>query len=68
MPLHATWSASLEELIPVGPIKVKNRASGSSGRTAHLLAAGITRPVALNQGFASLEIASILDHEVVVIG
>ncbi len=64
-----TWRAPVEELIPVGPINVKIKlAQGVSGRTARLLVAGGSRRVSMNQGFASIEIASILDHEVVVLG
>ncbi|MEP6538921.1 MAG: alpha-amylase family protein [Bryobacteraceae bacterium] len=64
-----TWRAPVEELIPVGPIKVKIKLpQGAGARTARLLVAGNTRPVSVNQGFASLEITSILDHEVVVVG
>lgn len=64
----ATWRAPLDELIPVGPVKVKVRLAGRSGtQTAQLLVSKTTRPVAVNQGIGTLEIDSILDHEVVVI-
>ena len=66
---EGTWRAPVEELILVGPIKVKIKlAEGVSGRTARLLVAGGSRRVSVNQGIASIEIASILDHEVVVLG
>ncbi len=60
-----TWRAPVEEPIPVGPIKVRIKSAGA--RTARLLVAGTTRQVRLSQGIASLEIASILDHEVIVL-
>ena len=53
-----TWRAPLDELIPVGPIKVTLTLAGP--RQARLLVAGGT------QSAASLRIPSILDHEVVV--
>ena len=64
-----TWRAPVEELIPVGPIKVKIALPhGAIGKTARLLVAGGTRPLSMSQGLVSLEIASIRDHEVVVLG
>jgi hypothetical protein len=67
---EATWRAPLDELIRVGPFKVKLRpASLRSGRlTARLLVSGGERPVRIENGIAVFEIESILDHEVAVIG
>ncbi len=63
-----TWRAPVEEFIPVGPVKVKIRLpQGTAARTARLLVAGGRRPVSVRGGFASLEVASITDHEVVVL-
>jgi hypothetical protein len=64
-----TWRAPVEELIPVGPVKVTVRLPGpTSGRTARLLVSNATRPVSVSQGKATIEVGSIRDHEVVVIG
>ena len=63
-----TWRAPVEELIPVGPVKVTVSLPGTAGsRQARLLVSNATRPVALRQGKTTVEIGSILDHEVVVI-
>jgi hypothetical protein len=63
-----TWRAPVEELIPVGPFKVKIKLpQGAGASSARLLVAGDNRRVRVNQGVASLEITSILDHEVVVL-
>jgi hypothetical protein len=65
---EATWRAPLDELIRVGPFRVtmpipKERATPR----IRLLVAGTTPAVSVADGRASLEIASILDHEVVVL-
>ncbi|MBI3208047.1 MAG: Tat pathway signal protein [Candidatus Solibacter usitatus] len=64
----ATWRAPLEELIRVGPVKVKVKLpSGVRGGNARLLVRGGTVPVSAKDGSAAFEIATILDHEVVVL-
>ena len=65
-----TWRAPVEELIPVGPVKVKVKVKppSTAARSARLLVSSSTRPVSVTQGFAALEVPSILDHEVIVIG
>lgn len=63
----ATWRAPLDELIPIGPVKVHIRATGQVNPSAQLLVSKGTRPVALSAGIASFEVPSILDHEVVVL-
>jgi hypothetical protein len=66
---EATWRAPLDELIRVGPFKVKIRFPQRSARpTARLLVAGVTRPVRLENGFAVVDVEAILDHEVIVVG
>jgi len=63
----ATWRAPLEELIAVGPIKVRVKLpSGVRAKTARLLVRGGTLPVASGGAGAAIELASILDHEVMV--
>ena len=64
----ATWRAPLDELIPVGPVKVRIRLpAGAANSTAQLLVSKGTRPVSVSAGIASFEVGSILDHEVVVL-
>lgn len=62
-----TWRAPVEELIPVGPLKVKVMLPGGSRRRARLLVTGVTRPVTGSGGTAEFEVGPIADHEVVVI-
>jgi hypothetical protein len=62
-----TWRAPVEELISVGPIKVKLRVPGQPG-TARLLVSNASRPATVAQGMATVEVGNILDHEVLVIG
>ena len=64
---EATWRAPLDELIRVGPFKVKIAVPASPARkTARLLVANADRPLSRDGGMAVLTIPSILDHEVVV--
>jgi hypothetical protein len=50
---EATWRAPLDELIRVGPFKMKIRAPQLSARpTARLLVAGVNKPVRVENGFA----------------
>ncbi|MBI3683042.1 MAG: Tat pathway signal protein [Acidobacteria bacterium] len=65
----ATWRAPVEELIPVGPLKVKVKLPQAvSGRSARLLVSGASKPLAVSQGTGAFEVSSVLDHEVAVIG
>ena len=65
----ATWRAPLDELIPVGPIRVEiGLPSGVSGRAARLLVADKTVSPALRNGKVEVEVPSILDHECLLIG
>ena len=65
---EATWRAPLDELIRVGPFRVTMPIpKGGATPRARLLVAGTTPAVSVAAGRASLEIASILDHEVVVL-
>lgn len=64
----ATWRAPLEELIPVGPAKVRVKLpAGVSGKSARALVRGGHVAVSTKSGVATFEVASILDHEVIVI-
>jgi len=63
-----TWRDPVEELIPVGPLKVSVRLpDGVSGKTLRLLASDAKPALTLANGWASFELPSILDHEVAVI-
>lgn len=66
----ATWRAPIDELIPVGPFTVKVRLpQGVRGGSAQFLVGGAGAGTARkpSNGWASFEIRSILDHEVIVI-
>jgi hypothetical protein len=65
---EATWRAPVDELIRVGPFKITMPLpTGVAKPRARLLVAGTTPAVAVSAGSASLEIPSILDHEVVLL-
>jgi hypothetical protein len=65
-----TWRAPMEELIPIGPlyvkVKIAQEAGIKSGR-ALVAEAGGPISVAVDGGWASFELKSVLDHEVVVL-
>jgi hypothetical protein len=62
----ATWRAPIEELIPVGPVKVRILQQ-SSPKNARLLVSNTTRAITSRSGFAEIEIGTIRDHEVIVL-
>ena len=65
---EATWRAPLDELIRVGPFKVKIRLPEHVTRpTARLLVSGGERRVTVEGGMGVIDIDSILDHEVLVV-
>lgn len=62
------WRAPLDELIPVGPVRVRVRLPRDArGGRADLLVAGTTAAARSAPGWCEFEIPSILDHEVAVI-
>jgi len=64
-----TWRSPVDELIPIGPLRVRIKLpAGVSGRTARRLVSAGAAAVAVRQGWAELEVKSIPDHEVVVVG
>jgi Hypothetical glycosyl hydrolase 6 len=66
---EATWRAPLDELIRVGPFTVKiGLPQQPTRRTARLLVSGADKPVRVVGGMGAIEIDSILDHEVIVVG
>jgi hypothetical protein len=63
-----TWRAPVDELISVGPLRVKVRLPQQvAGRKAKLLVAGGALAVTTNHGWAEFQVASVLDHEVAVV-
>ena len=64
-----TWRQPIDELIPVGPLKVRVKLpQGVAVRSAKLLVAtGAAPAAAARQGWVEFELKSVLDHEVVVI-
>lgn len=64
----ATWRLPLDELIAIGPLKVKVKLPTSvSGRNLRSLVSNQNIAVKVENGFAQFEIKSIIDHEVIVI-
>jgi hypothetical protein len=65
----ATWRAPLDELISVGPLKLRVQLpAGVTARNLRLLVSGASPPIQSASGVASFEVNSVLDHEVAVIG
>jgi hypothetical protein len=63
-----TWRQPLHELIPIGPLRVSVQPpEGVRGRSARLLVSDGTAKTTVSDGWARFEVASILDHEVVVV-
>ena len=64
----ATWRQPLDELIAIGPLKVKVKLRPSvSGRNLRPLVSKDKIQGNVRNGFAEFELKSILDHEVIVI-
>jgi hypothetical protein len=55
----------MDEFIPVGPLTMRVRTAGA--RTATCLVSGGKPPVVVKEGWATLEIPRVIDHEVVVL-
>jgi hypothetical protein len=63
-----TWRSPVDELIPIGPLQVRIKLPAAvAGRTARRLVSVGAAAVAVRQGWAELQVKSILDHEVVVL-
>lgn len=62
-----TWRAPVEELIPVGPLRVRIRVANPKAR-ARSLVSNANIPVSVTNGHVTFNLASVTDHEVVVIG
>jgi hypothetical protein len=64
----ATWRQPLDELIAIGPLKVKVKLpKGVSGRSIKPLVSKGNIAATVATGYSTFEIKSILDHEVIVI-
>ena len=63
-----TWRAPVDELIPIGPLRVKVRIPPDfrPGKV-QLLVSGGSAPLSVREGWAVFDVSSILDHEVAVI-
>ena len=65
---EATWRAPVHELIRVGPFTVRVRVPQPAAATrARLLVAGVDKPVRMENGMATIDVDSILDHEAIVL-
>lgn len=63
-----TWRAPVEELISVGPLKLKVRLpNGLAPKAARVLVREENKLIAITDGWANIELASVLDHEVLII-
>ncbi len=63
-----TWRGPIDEYIPIGPLEVRIKLpAGVAGRSAQLLVAGGKAAVGTKQGWATVEVKRVLDHEVLVI-
>jgi hypothetical protein len=63
-----TWRTPVDELIPIGPLSVKLKLPpGISPRKPRLLVSNESVHLALRDQWASFEIKSVLDHEMVVL-
>ena len=64
-----TWRQPVHELIPVGPLKLRiQRPADVRGKRARLLVAGKTETAKTHANWIHLQVHSVLDHEVVVLG
>ena len=63
-----TWRQPVQELIPVGPIRVAVKLPERiSGKRVRLLVSGRQISASLSKGWSRFELGSILDHEVAII-
>jgi len=64
-----TWRQPVDELISVGPLQVRVKLPADvRGKRAQFLVAGRTVTVGITAGWSRIEVKSILDHEVIVLG
>jgi hypothetical protein len=64
----ATWRQPLDELISIGPLKVRVKLPHDiRGKKARLLVSGQSIASEVSKGWIHFEVRSVLDHEVIVI-
>jgi hypothetical protein len=64
----AAWRAPVDEFTAIGPLRVRVQLPDDVHSTsARLLVSEDTTPITVNDGWAHFDVASILDHEVMVI-
>ena len=63
----ATWRQPLDELIAIGPFKLKVKLPVGVGGKCRSLVSGQAMGVKVTGGYATIEVKSILDHEVIVV-
>jgi hypothetical protein len=62
---EAAWRGPMDEFIPVGPLTLRVRTAAAPSATC--LVSGAKPPVTLKEGWATLELPRLLDHELVVL-
>jgi hypothetical protein len=63
-----TWRSPVDELIPIGPLRIKVRLPADlKPSRMRLLVADRARPLAKDGNWGILELPTVLDHEVVVV-
>jgi hypothetical protein len=62
------WRPPLHELVAIGPLRVRVKLPADvAGRSARLLVADATAALGVEDGWASVELPTVVDHEVVVL-
>jgi hypothetical protein len=65
---EAAWKAPVEELIPVGPLRVGVKLGGAvGGHSARSLVSNVQISAAASDGWTRFQLPSVRDHEVIVI-
>ena len=65
---EGAWRGPIDELIPVGPLKLRIKLPEDvRGRAVECLVSGARPPLTARQGWAAFELKSVVDHELVVI-
>lgn len=65
---EGTWRAPIDELIPVGPLRVRVQLpQGVRGRRVRLFVADREIAIRLDRGWVQFELTSVVDHEVMVV-
>jgi len=66
---EAAWRAPIEEWISVGPLHVRVKLpQGVHAASARGLVSGAPMPLTVTDGWATFDVKSIRDHEVVLVG